>query len=179
MAQYLTLLRGVNVGGNSLIKMADLKTALEAAGFTDVKTYIQSGDVFVSTPERSKIKVAESVAAVIKKHFKHSVDVVAFTKSDWQKVVDGAPEWWGAGDGWKHDLFVLIPPFKIKEVLTSLGDTDIEIERLEVGAGVIYASILVAKFSRSATSKIIGKPVYKRMTIRNYNTSNKLMAHFP
>jgi uncharacterized protein (DUF1697 family) len=172
------LLRGVNVGGKSLIKMADLRTALEEAGFTDVKTYIQSGNVFVTSPERSKVNVAESVSAVIKKRFGHTVDVVAFTKSDWQKVIDGAPKWWGTGDGWKHDLFVLIPPFKIKEILADLGDTDVEIERLEAGTGVIYASIFIAKFSRSATSKMIGKQVYKRTTVRNYNTSNTLLSHF-
>jgi uncharacterized protein (DUF1697 family) len=178
MAQYLSLLRGINVGGKSMIKMSDLKVALENDGFTDVKTYIQSGNVFVTTPERSRVNVANRVSAVIKKHFKHNVDVVAFTKSDWQKVVDGAPKWWGTGDGWKHDLLVLIPPFKVKEVVTGLGETNAEVERIEAGTGVIYASIVVAKFSRSVTSKMIGKPIYKRMTVRNYNTSNKLMDHF-
>jgi uncharacterized protein (DUF1697 family) len=49
MARYLALLRGVNVGGKGMIKMADLKTALEAAGFDTVKTYIQSGNILFSS----------------------------------------------------------------------------------------------------------------------------------
>ena len=47
MARYVALLRGINVGGKNLIKMADLKACLEGDGFEDVVTYIQSGNVRV------------------------------------------------------------------------------------------------------------------------------------
>ena len=43
--QYLALLRGINVGGNNIIKMADLKACFERLGFTGVATYIQSGNI--------------------------------------------------------------------------------------------------------------------------------------
>lgn len=158
--------------------MADLKAALTDAGFTDVKTYIQSGNVFVTTPERDRIKVADAVSTVIKKRFKHEVGVVAFTKADWTKVVDAAPEWWGTGDGWKHDLYILLPPFKIDEVIASIGDPKVDIENIEAGKGVVYVSLLVEKYGRTTVSKIVGKPIYKRMTIRNYNTSTKLLGLF-
>jgi len=45
MTQYLALLRGINVGGKNIIKMSDLKSCFENNGFTDVLTYIQSGNV--------------------------------------------------------------------------------------------------------------------------------------
>ncbi len=48
--QYLALLRGINVGGKNIIKMAELKACFEANGFGDVATYIQSGNVLFSTP---------------------------------------------------------------------------------------------------------------------------------
>ena len=48
MARYLALLRGINVGGKNLIKMADLKACLEGDGLEDVVTYIQSGNVVFS-----------------------------------------------------------------------------------------------------------------------------------
>jgi uncharacterized protein (DUF1697 family) len=53
MAQYLALLRGINVGGNNLIKMAELKRCFEALGFGNVATYIQSGNVLFDTGEGS------------------------------------------------------------------------------------------------------------------------------
>jgi uncharacterized protein (DUF1697 family) len=178
MAEYLTLLRGINVGGNALVKMGDLKAALTDAGFTDVRTYIQSGNVFVTTPERSRVKVAGAVATVIEKAFGHKVGVVAFTKADWKQVVGAAPKWWGTGDGWKHDLYVLIPPFEMRKVVTSIGDPTVDIEKIEAGKGVVYVSLVIAKHGRTAVSKIVGKPIYKQLTIRNYNTSTKLLGLF-
>ena len=45
MARYVALIRGINIGGNNMIRMTDLHTSLEADGFDDVRTYIQSGNV--------------------------------------------------------------------------------------------------------------------------------------
>jgi uncharacterized protein (DUF1697 family) len=50
--KYVALLRGINVGGNTLIKMADLKLAVEKAGFTNVITYIASGNLIVETTKK-------------------------------------------------------------------------------------------------------------------------------
>ena len=54
--QHLALLRGINVSGHKMIKMEALKKALESIGFTNVITYIQSGNVFVTTDEESPSK---------------------------------------------------------------------------------------------------------------------------
>ena len=51
MTTHLALLRGINVSGHNIIKMEALKTTLEAIGFQNVQTYIQSGNVFVDTDE--------------------------------------------------------------------------------------------------------------------------------
>ena len=46
---YIAFLRGINVGGQKKIKMADLRTSLEKAGFKDVQTYIQSGNLLITS----------------------------------------------------------------------------------------------------------------------------------
>jgi len=53
--KYVALLRGINVGDNSIIKMADLKAVVEQSGFTNVKTYIQSGNIFLIPKRISKL----------------------------------------------------------------------------------------------------------------------------
>lgn len=177
--QYLAFLRGINVGGHSLIKMADLKAALEADGFSAVKTYIQSGNVFVSTPQSDPLKVAQAVTASIAKHFSLDVKVVVFTKQQWQKVVSDAPKWWnGKTEGWKHNLFILLPPYNMKEVMKAIGEPKPDIENIGSGAGVVYGSMEFAKYGRTTMSKVVGNPLYKQMTVRNYNTSTKLLALF-
>jgi uncharacterized protein (DUF1697 family) len=180
MTQYLAFLRGINVGGKSLIRMAALKEALESDGFTEVKTYIQSGNVFLSTPQADAVKVAQAVTASIAKHFALDVKVVAFTKPQWQEVVASAPKWWNGSktEGWKHDLLILLPPYDMKQVMLTLGEPAPEVENIGSGAGVIYASLYVAKWSRTRLSKLPGTPLYKQITIRNYNTSTKLLALF-
>jgi uncharacterized protein (DUF1697 family) len=176
--QYLAFLRGINVGGHSLIKMAALKDALEADGFSAVKTYIQSGNVFVTTAEADPLNVAQAVSKTIKKHFSLDVKVVVFTKRQWQQVIDEAPKWWGTGDGWKHDIFILLPPYSMPDVMKIIGEPKPDIENIGSGAGVVYGSMEFAKYGRTTLSKIVGTPLYKQMTVRNFNTANKILALF-
>jgi uncharacterized protein (DUF1697 family) len=65
--QHLALLRGINVSGHRMIKMEALKTALEAIGFTKVQTYIQSGNVFVTSEEENPDKVGFVIKQEIQK----------------------------------------------------------------------------------------------------------------
>jgi uncharacterized protein (DUF1697 family) len=64
MPSYVAFLRAVNVGGR-FVKMAALRTELESAGFTDVETHIQSGNVFVRSGRRSTGVVATEMATVL------------------------------------------------------------------------------------------------------------------
>lgn len=65
MKRYIALLRGINISGRNKIVMAELKTAFEKLGFTDVKTYLNSGNVIFSaekdfTPDEIKEMISES-----------------------------------------------------------------------------------------------------------------------
>jgi len=53
MAVYISLIRGINVGGHKLVKMDQLRAALEKLGFQKVQTYIQSGNIVVQLPKQS------------------------------------------------------------------------------------------------------------------------------
>jgi len=66
---HLALLRGINVSGHKMINMVALKKALEAIGFANVVTYIQSGNVFVDTEEESPAKVGFLIKQEIFKTF--------------------------------------------------------------------------------------------------------------
>jgi uncharacterized protein (DUF1697 family) len=54
MTVYIALLRGINVGGKNIIKMADLKRLFESAELSEVKTYIQSGNVLFKSDEEEE-----------------------------------------------------------------------------------------------------------------------------
>ena len=69
MNQYLVLLRGINVGGKNIIKMADLKASFEEMGFSSVVTYIQSGNVLFQSEEKDKALLTTKVEKGLSKRF--------------------------------------------------------------------------------------------------------------
>jgi uncharacterized protein (DUF1697 family) len=61
--QHLVLLRGINVGGKNIIKMADLRACFEGMGFATISTYIQSGNVLFRSAEKDKARLTKKIEA--------------------------------------------------------------------------------------------------------------------
>lgn len=175
MSTYLALLRGVNVGGKALLKMTDLTAVLTAAGFERVTTYIQSGNVVFMTNETTKKMIADHLQATIKQAFNLDVAVALFTAEEWQAIIAAAPDWWGQDTDWKHNLLVLTEATPMLEVTRAVGELKPAIEHMQAGDGVLYQSMSRALLGRTTTGKLASSPVYKKMTIRNYNTVTKLL----
>ena len=92
MTRYVALLRGINVGRNKRIPMAGLREALEAAGYTDVRTLLVSGNVVLTPPDdRGPDQVADDVSQVVREGWGHDVRVVVRTCEDLRKVVTESP----------------------------------------------------------------------------------------
>ncbi|HEY5659540.1 MAG TPA: DUF1697 domain-containing protein [Gaiellaceae bacterium] len=87
MARYVVLLRGINLGSRNRIAMPKLRAALESAGLDDVRTYLQSGNVVVS----SRASPANTVRGVIADEFGLDIAVVTRTRADLAKVVAHNP----------------------------------------------------------------------------------------
>jgi uncharacterized protein (DUF1697 family) len=88
---WVSLLRGINLGAHNKVNMPALREALTAAGFRDVRTYVQSGNVIADSRHRSPDAVAEAVRAVLTAHFDVDVPVVVRTPSRLRAVRDWNP----------------------------------------------------------------------------------------
>jgi uncharacterized protein (DUF1697 family) len=174
MTTYIAFLRGINVGGNSLIKMIALKEALVAAGLSEVRTYIASGNVIFESNEKDKAILAALIKKTIFDTFSMTVDIVVFTKKEWRDIVEAAPDWWGVDKTWKHNILIMIKPSTMEEVMSAFDGLKEDIESVQAGKGVVYQSVCFAKFGSAKSGKLAANPVYKKMTIRNYNTATKL-----
>lgn len=86
LQRYAVLLRGINVGGHKIIKMAELRKVLEEEGFTAVKTYIQSGNIVLETPLDTTQKVELQISRIIHEHFGHEVKAFARNKEELEKL---------------------------------------------------------------------------------------------
>ncbi len=171
---YLALLRGINVGGKGLIRMSELKKCLEKAGFAEVQTYIQSGNVLFAAPKTDVDRLARKMEASIEKTFAMQVGVVVFAESEWREIVRRAPKSWGTNKDWKHNLLALLPGTKTGDVIEAMGRLKPEIEMVTPGRGVIYQSLSIALFGRTTSGKLPSHPIYRRITVRNSNTARKL-----
>lgn len=174
--QYLALLRGINVGGNNIIKMADLKACFENLGLTDVVTYIQSGNVIFKSAEKDKAKLTSKIEAGLSKRFNYEARLVVISHKQLKQTVDDAPRGFGKEpDKFRYDVIFLKEPMTPKEAMKSVSVKE-GVDNAYTGKDVLYFSRLTARASSSHLTKIIGTPAYQYMTIRNWNTTTKLLT---
>jgi uncharacterized protein (DUF1697 family) len=101
MPRHIVLLRGVNVGGRNRLPMATLRAALTKAGFGEVETYLQSGNVVV-TSGKSPETVAAGVSRVIKRDFGLDIACVVRSRAELAEVVRRDPLAKGNEDPRRH-----------------------------------------------------------------------------
>ena len=176
MAGYVALLRGINVGGKNLIKMPALTACFEANGFEDVATYIQSGNVLFSAPATPAAGLTRQIEAMLADAFDYVPTVVVRSRKQMRAIVDGAPNGFGSQPAkYRYDVIFLKEPLSAKAAIGSVP-TNPTVDTAHVGTSVLYFSRLTAKATQSRLNKIISSPIYPSVTIRNWNTTTKLLS---
>jgi uncharacterized protein (DUF1697 family) len=178
MKTHLALLRGINVSGHKMINMIALKKALESIGFTDVVTYIQSGNVFVTTAEESPTKVGFLIKQEIFKSFGHDVPVIVVGKDDLQACLE-------------RNLFLNETEIDLKKLyvsfisselpenmITQLNLNFIKPDEIQLDGKRIYLKYDISPAKTRLDNKWIEKSMNVVSTTRNWNTVNKLLEMF-
>lgn len=178
MAKHLALLRGINVSGHNMIKMEALKNMLENMGFTDVETYIQSGNVFVTSEEENGSAVGFKIKQEIYKVFGHDVPVIVVTKNDLELCFTNNPFLKEK----EVDIKKLYVAFISKE-LPSSAINELKISQFKPDEAVIDGNRIFIKYAVGAgktrlDQKYIEKKLNVTATIRNYNTVSKLLEMY-
>jgi uncharacterized protein (DUF1697 family) len=171
--RFIALLRGINVGGNNTVSMAELKKSFEALGFENVRTYINSGNVIFDSTETDKVTLVNLCEAEIQKKFGFRVVCSVITAEELQNAVKHAPSWWGKDD-LKHNALFVIAPATAKEIMKEVGEAKPEYEKVAAYEPIIFWTAPLKTFSRTRYSKIVGTKAYASITIRNANTTKKL-----
>jgi len=175
MTRYVALLRGINVGGKNLIKMPALKACFEADGFRNVSTYIQSGNVLFESADSSSSTLTRRIEEMLAEAFDYVPTVVVRNRRQMRGIVERAPKGFGTEPKEdRYDVFFLREPLTGTAAMKHLP-TDPAVDRAHVGIGVLYVSRLAAKATQSRLNRIISSPIYPSVTIRNWNTTTKLL----
>lgn len=170
----MALLRGVNVGGRTKLPMADLRSAVEACGFVDVGTYVQSGNVVLRVPEGHPTSgdagaVADAVRRAVADRTDVQPDVVVRFREELHRVLAGNPFLDRSGDPTHHHVAFLAGP-------ASLGDVDPSAfapEDAAAGEREVYL-FLPGGIGRSKLAAALSRRATGSGTVRNWRTVTKL-----
>ena len=155
--------------------MNDLKAAFEELGFANVTTYIQSGNVLFSTDKQNKQSLVSVIEQHLSKKFNYLSQIVLVSVEQLRKIVESAPELFGdEPEDYKYNVLFIKEPLTAEQALKFIPVKE-GVDKVSAGDGVLYFAQLRSKMSQGYL-KIIGQPIYKEMTIRNWNTTTTLLT---
>jgi len=172
--QYAIFLRGINVGGNNLIAMADLKTCLENSGYTRVKTFLQSGNVLLNSNE-DPTTLKTKLETLLSERFNYSAKIVLCTLQELEAIISAYPFTQAGPD--EHDYVIFLSdPGLVTELVKDASTLDTPEENVAAGNSVVYWKVQKNLTLKSDFSKLLTKAKYKTFnTLRNLNTLKKMI----
>jgi uncharacterized protein (DUF1697 family) len=173
---YIGLIRGINVGGNKIMKMADLREMLADMGFENARTLLQSGNFVIETQSRDGEELRKSIQAEAKAKLGVDAEFFLFTPKEWESIIEDNPFPDAAGEH-PSRLVVYLGRVPIKPAdLEPLELHRIPSERLRAVSGVVYIDCPEG----IGTSKMLSSTPWCKLTstgtVRNWNTVTKLAA---
>ena len=94
MKRYIAFLRGINISGKNKMPMAELRQGFERLDYTEVKTYLNSGNVIFSSNEADTIKITRRIEEMIKNQFGLDIPVFVISREELEDILYHAPGWW-------------------------------------------------------------------------------------
>ena len=170
---FVALLRGVNVGGNNIISMSSLKASFEKMGFSDVSTYINSGNILFAAKERDARKLETQIEAMLSKEYKLGCKVVLRSFSEMANLVENLPKNWDGDKQWKYNVIFLRHSIDSEKVLEGLALKP-DFEKVVYHPGTLLWSARIDDLNRTLMHKLSSHKLFQDMTVRNTNTSLKL-----
>jgi len=173
MARHVVLLRGINLGSRNRVAMPALREALEAAGFDDVRTHLQSGNVLLTSTARPP-KVAGECERVIAERFDLEIPVVVRSRAQLAKVVERNPLGDVASEPKLYQVSFLAekaPPGMEDRLAAVAAET----ERFVVAGREVYAWHPRGVARSKLWALLAGKGLGVTATARNWTTVTKLL----
>lgn len=178
MKRYVALLRGINISGKNKISMPELKKGFAELDFTDVVTYLNSGNVVFSSTVEDTNTLSDKIALMIKERFRLEIPVFVIWQAQLQELLNNAPDWWGSDNKEIYDnIIFLLPPFAYEEFYDEIGKPKEEYEKVYNYKNVVFWSFSRKYYQRTNWwSKTASVKVRNKITIRTANTVRKIMC---
>jgi uncharacterized protein (DUF1697 family) len=170
MAVWISLLRAVNLGSHNKVNMPALRAALEDAGFRDVRTYVQSGNVVAGSAHRNEAAVCEAVAKVVSDSFSLEVPVIARTAKQWEQAIEANPFGQRSYDDQKMTSIVFLPSKPKASGVKGLEEADWNGDEIVVQGREVYIWYARNVHQSKLTPAVLGRRLGVDGTARNWRT---------
>ena len=170
---FVALLRGVNVGGNNMISMKALKQSFEQLGYSQVSTYINSGNIIFTSSKTDARKLEVEIEKMLVREYQLESKVVVRTLAEMAKLVKSLPPSWTGDSDRRYYVIFLRHTIDSKKILDELPAKS-DIEEVEYRPGTLLWSAHVSTLTRANVGKLPSRKLYQEMTVRNLNTTRKL-----
>lgn len=178
MKRYIALLRGINVGGKNKISMSELKKGFAELGFSEITTYLNSGNViFSSTIDDEKV-LSDKIRCMIKDKFDLDIPVAIVLQEKLEELLNHAPDWWEDHNKERYNnIIFMISPLSYEEFYDKIGNPNVEYEKVYHYETVIFWSFHRKDYQKTNWwSRTASTTVKDRITIRTANTVRKIVS---
>lgn len=173
MTRYAVFLRGVNVGGVKVMSM-DLRALLASLGFDDAKTWLQTGNITLSSDQRPD-GLKDLLEQALSERFGYDAKAMVYDLADLRTIVEDYP--FPAGEDLHRYVVLVSDETILPELLAVANQLDAEVERIAPGPGVLYWQLPKGRSLDTDFAKLMTRAKVKRVTTtRNLNTLAKMVA---
>lgn len=177
MEKFVLLLRAVNVGGRNIIKMQQLKTVFAKAGFLDVKTYIQSGNIVFESKEANISRVKEQVSNLLKEHFNYELPIILIPFSYYKNILDLLPQTYLTIETPRKIYISFLTESPKKDQIETLYTYNNDNENFEVKEAIVFIWCVKDGTKLNFSNAFIERILKVSATTRNLNTVKKLTTY--
>lgn len=179
MPTFISMLRGINVGGHRKVPMNELREAYTRLGFSNVKSYIQSGNVVFDSKQSSSAKVGALIEAKLKEWLGGPVPVIVRTSAEFGKVIEGNPFLKERQEDTKNLYVILLSARPSASAMSNLATVETPNEQADEfvsGERVVYVFCPKGYGETKFNNVFFEKILKVSATARNWNTVQALYA---
>jgi len=169
---YVALLRGINVGGKNKVEIKKLKTTFELLGFSNVVTYINSGNIIFEELSKESSVIVSEIESAIRQDFQLEIKVLVRNSENIEAICREIPTTWVKNEMMRTDVMFLWEKFDRPQIIDLLPISSVD--NVKYLSGAVLWNVEGKNYSKSGMIKLMGTELYKNMTIRNVNTVRKL-----
>jgi uncharacterized protein (DUF1697 family) len=175
MSSYVALLRGINVGGKNAVRMPDLVACFTDAGYGDVRTHGQSGNVLFTTARAGGPRLETAIQRMLEKRFGIPILVVIRSRDELAATIGAAPADHGSKE-LRSEVIFLKHPLTAKQAMAEVPELREGVDAIAPGPGALYFSRVAARATTTRIQQFMAKPIFQKMTMRTWSTTERLLA---